>query len=235
MFVVLSLKKEQKRCCGMGIEPDVNRTRNLLIWSQTRYHCATDPLVCFLFGILFIVISFSDKPFCPFLSWTRQNYLLCCSAEDQRERERGTLDHPTNPNSLGAKSGTIQLTPCLPYCFHFTLRFRLELFYIFGGYFVLLFGAQLFDEMPHWDGCVTVIVQRVFCFLILFDVLGGVFSQWRVKRMHGKELRWWKSGPETSVTMFGVRSAGVSPLKIRKPMLLFSSERYFFCFFCAND
>jgi hypothetical protein len=21
----------------------VNRTRNLLIWSQTRYHCATDP------------------------------------------------------------------------------------------------------------------------------------------------------------------------------------------------
>lgn len=26
-----------------GIEPDVNRTRNLLIWSQTRYHCATDP------------------------------------------------------------------------------------------------------------------------------------------------------------------------------------------------
>ena len=27
-----------------GIEPDVNRTRNLLIWSQTRYHCATDPL-----------------------------------------------------------------------------------------------------------------------------------------------------------------------------------------------
>ncbi len=24
-------------------EPDVNRTRNLLIWSQTRYHCATDP------------------------------------------------------------------------------------------------------------------------------------------------------------------------------------------------
>ncbi|QCE00414.1 hypothetical protein DEO72_LG7g1704 [Vigna unguiculata] len=28
-----------------GIEPDVNRTRNLLIWSQTRYHCATDPLL----------------------------------------------------------------------------------------------------------------------------------------------------------------------------------------------
>ena len=24
-------------------EPDMNRTRNLLIWSQTRYHCATDP------------------------------------------------------------------------------------------------------------------------------------------------------------------------------------------------
>jgi hypothetical protein len=28
-----------------GFEPDVNRTRNLLIWSQTRYHCATDPAV----------------------------------------------------------------------------------------------------------------------------------------------------------------------------------------------
>ena len=28
-----------------GFEPDVNRTRNLLIWSQTRYHCATDPVV----------------------------------------------------------------------------------------------------------------------------------------------------------------------------------------------
>ena len=27
-------------------EPDVNRTRNLLIWSQTRYHCATDPMAC---------------------------------------------------------------------------------------------------------------------------------------------------------------------------------------------
>jgi len=30
------------------IEPDVNRTRNLLIWSQTRYHCATDPLMTFM-------------------------------------------------------------------------------------------------------------------------------------------------------------------------------------------
>ncbi len=28
---------------GEIFEPDVNRTRNLLIWSQTRYHCATDP------------------------------------------------------------------------------------------------------------------------------------------------------------------------------------------------
>nr|PNR45144.1 hypothetical protein PHYPA_014915 [Physcomitrium patens] len=28
-----------------AVEPDVNRTRNLLIWSQTRYHCATDPLM----------------------------------------------------------------------------------------------------------------------------------------------------------------------------------------------
>ena len=31
---------------AFGNEPDVNRTRNLLIWSQTRYHCATDP-TCF--------------------------------------------------------------------------------------------------------------------------------------------------------------------------------------------
>ena len=187
---------------------------------------------CSEFYLLWLI--FQINPFV--LSFLEQDKITSSVAPLKiRGRERGTLDHPTNPNSLGAKSGTIQLTPCLPYCFHFTLRFRLQLFYIFGGYFVLLFGAQLFDEMPHWDGCVTVIVQRVFCFLILFDVLGGVFSQWRVKRMHGKELRWWKSGPETSVTMFGARSAGVSPLKIRKPMLLFSSERYFFCFFCAND
>lgn len=32
-----------------GFEPDVNRTRNLLIWSQTRYHCATDPVVVSVF------------------------------------------------------------------------------------------------------------------------------------------------------------------------------------------
>jgi hypothetical protein len=25
----------------MTTDPDVTRTRNLLIWSQTRYHCAT--------------------------------------------------------------------------------------------------------------------------------------------------------------------------------------------------
>ncbi|KAA0038919.1 mitotic checkpoint protein BUB3.3 isoform X2 [Cucumis melo var. makuwa] len=37
-----SNKEEWKK--EVGIEPDVNRTRNLLIWSQTRYHCATDPL-----------------------------------------------------------------------------------------------------------------------------------------------------------------------------------------------
>ena len=35
--------EEKKRVEEEGIEPDVNRTRNLLIWSQTRYHCATDP------------------------------------------------------------------------------------------------------------------------------------------------------------------------------------------------
>ncbi|EYU24030.1 hypothetical protein MIMGU_mgv11b017560mg [Erythranthe guttata] len=38
-------KKQKKEVWSLGIEPDVNRTRNLLIWSQTRYHCATDPLV----------------------------------------------------------------------------------------------------------------------------------------------------------------------------------------------
>ncbi|AES92606.1 hypothetical protein MTR_4g131890 [Medicago truncatula] len=35
----------EKKIKKDGIEPDVNRTRNLLIWSQTRYHCATDPVV----------------------------------------------------------------------------------------------------------------------------------------------------------------------------------------------
>ena len=41
------LKRENQKISQKkkGIEPDVNRTRNLLIWSQTRYHCATDPLV----------------------------------------------------------------------------------------------------------------------------------------------------------------------------------------------
>ena len=37
-----------------GFEPDVNRTRNLLIWSQTRYHCATDPVVVELLMIFYI-------------------------------------------------------------------------------------------------------------------------------------------------------------------------------------
>ena len=38
-------KKQGNPCEDRGFEPDVNRTRNLLIWSQTRYHCATDPQV----------------------------------------------------------------------------------------------------------------------------------------------------------------------------------------------
>ena len=37
--------EEKKLKMDPGFEPDVNRTRNLLIWSQTRYHCATDPVV----------------------------------------------------------------------------------------------------------------------------------------------------------------------------------------------
>ena len=38
-------RRFNKKIISGGNEPDVNRTRNLLIWSQTRYHCATDPLV----------------------------------------------------------------------------------------------------------------------------------------------------------------------------------------------
>ena len=39
---------------GPKSEPDVNRTRNLLIWSQTRYHCATDPFL-YLTVLLFLI------------------------------------------------------------------------------------------------------------------------------------------------------------------------------------
>lgn len=44
-WLKLSIKKQKVRIEDRDIEPDVNRTRNLLIWSQTRYHCATDPVV----------------------------------------------------------------------------------------------------------------------------------------------------------------------------------------------
>ncbi|CAL9219482.1 unnamed protein product, partial [Arabidopsis halleri] len=37
-----------------GFEPDVNRTRNLLIWSQTRYHCATDPVEVYVLNVIYI-------------------------------------------------------------------------------------------------------------------------------------------------------------------------------------
>ncbi|PTQ28601.1 hypothetical protein MARPO_0159s0018, partial [Marchantia polymorpha] len=42
-----------------SFELDVNRTRNLLIWSQTRYHCATNPRVIFQqgFKLLNIIIE----------------------------------------------------------------------------------------------------------------------------------------------------------------------------------
>lgn len=40
-------------------EPDVNRTRNLLIWSQTRYHCATDPLMRWKWAYLYNLSSIS--------------------------------------------------------------------------------------------------------------------------------------------------------------------------------
>ena len=42
---MLMLRRKKKSVQIEGIEPDVNRTRNLLIWSQTRYHCATDPML----------------------------------------------------------------------------------------------------------------------------------------------------------------------------------------------
>ena len=35
---------------------DENRTRNLLIWSQTRYHCATTPRTCVLQMMLLLYI-----------------------------------------------------------------------------------------------------------------------------------------------------------------------------------
>ena len=38
------------------IDPDVIRTRNLLIWSQTRYHCATGSYVY----VLVIQIEFDE-------------------------------------------------------------------------------------------------------------------------------------------------------------------------------
>ena len=37
------VKSSTKSCPRKLIDPDVNWTRNLLIWSQTRYHCATGP------------------------------------------------------------------------------------------------------------------------------------------------------------------------------------------------
>ena len=41
-----SLSHDRKRV-KEELEPDVNRTCNLLIWSQTHYHCATNPfLIC---------------------------------------------------------------------------------------------------------------------------------------------------------------------------------------------
>ena len=50
-----------------GFEPDVNRTRNLLIWSQTRYHCATDPLVR--------ALRSTCKSSKTFMSWIRKTIL----------------------------------------------------------------------------------------------------------------------------------------------------------------
>ncbi|PIM99155.1 hypothetical protein CDL12_28356 [Handroanthus impetiginosus] len=49
--VVKNEKKIESAWFG-GIEPDVNRTRNLLIWSQTRYHCATDPVVAYFSNLI---------------------------------------------------------------------------------------------------------------------------------------------------------------------------------------
>jgi hypothetical protein len=38
-------EKEKRNLFDRDNEPDVNLTRDLLIWSQTRYHCATDPVL----------------------------------------------------------------------------------------------------------------------------------------------------------------------------------------------
>uniref|UniRef100_A0A0A8Y686 Uncharacterized protein n=1 Tax=Arundo donax TaxID=35708 RepID=A0A0A8Y686_ARUDO len=35
------LGKKRKSGLDLGIKPDVNQTRNLLIWSQMCYHCTT--------------------------------------------------------------------------------------------------------------------------------------------------------------------------------------------------
>ena len=45
-----------------GFEPDVNRTRNLLIWSQTRYHCATDPLEFISVSIIYYSVLLIHFP-----------------------------------------------------------------------------------------------------------------------------------------------------------------------------
>ena len=39
---VLREKKKEKKKKKIYADPDVIRTRSLLIWSQTRYHCATE-------------------------------------------------------------------------------------------------------------------------------------------------------------------------------------------------
>ena len=43
-FVKAKVNNFEKMKCKNYIDPDVIRTRSLLIWSQTRYHCATESL-----------------------------------------------------------------------------------------------------------------------------------------------------------------------------------------------
>ena len=68
--------------------PDEIRTRNLLIWSQTHYHCATEPLPCGKGCKLFVFFStraasrrigFFDQ--CDF-KWILGNMLPSCLGSD---------------------------------------------------------------------------------------------------------------------------------------------------------
>lgn len=87
-----------------GFEPDVNRTRNLLIWSQTRYHCATDPLDDFL--LIFIIQKLTKQNF-PAISNFHYRILLqmtTTAGNSNKSRRRRAASPTSNPNN-GRHSG----------------------------------------------------------------------------------------------------------------------------------